>query len=636
MLDLSELNRRFFRELSDWYFWARQEAQFPAARNEEECSVAVIRLITRAMFVYFIKERGLVPGEFFNPDALPGLLKDTTPAAGTYYNAILQNLFFAALNAEPGARGWQDDVHSHHGNSESYLDSTKRRYREMFRDPVGAAALFEQVPFLNGGLFECLDTRDNKTKIETRHDGFSSKEAKRARVPNYLFWGADQVVDLNAVYQTRNRTYPVRPLLEILNRYKFTVAENTPLEEEVALDPELLGKVFENLLASYNPETRDTARRQTGSFYTPREIVDYMVEESLVAYLESAVTGENAPEAPVLRALVSYDADAPELSLAQRRALIAAVGRVTILDPACGSGAFPMGCLHRLTHLLHRLDPGGELWKAEQQRQIDALDMAEAREAAQARFDEAVARDGGDYVRKLYLIERCLFGVDIQPIAVQIAKLRFFISLVVEQKLDPSNPSSGVQPLPNLETKIVAANTLLRPNAGQGALTSTEAQRLERELFDVRRRHFSARRWSEKKKLRAKDEELRNALAVELQEVGMPADAAQQMASWNPYDQNSFAPFFDPEWMFGPELKNGFDVVIGNPPYGAHVRSFLKEVLALYPEAKKVADSYVLFIGRGIDLLNKFGILSFIVPNTFCDLEKGDEFRLWLLNSTFR
>ena len=120
-------------------------------------------------------------------------------------------------------------------------------------------------------------------------DGFSDRGDNPLAVPDALFFAEPREVDLNAVFDTRNKKYPVRGLLRIFDSYKFTIEENTPFEIEVALDPELLGKVFENLLASYNPETRETARKQTGSFYTPREIVSYMVDESLVAYFKNKI-----------------------------------------------------------------------------------------------------------------------------------------------------------------------------------------------------------------------------------------------------------------------------------------------------------------------------------------------------------
>ena len=119
-------------------------------------------------------------------------------------------------------------------------------------------------------------------------------KAARLIVPDELFFSPEQAIDLNEIYGTKGKSYKVRGVINILNSYKFTIAENTPVEEEIALDPELLGKVFENLLASYNPETQTTARKQTGSFYTPREIVNYMVDESLIAYLSSKLTGHNS------------------------------------------------------------------------------------------------------------------------------------------------------------------------------------------------------------------------------------------------------------------------------------------------------------------------------------------------------
>jgi len=165
------------------------------------------------------------------------------------------------------------------------------RYEDQFRDSNAALKLFANTPFLNGGLFECLDKRTGTgdKPVDVRIDGFSDRDDNPVSVPNFLFFGPEQDVDLNDVYGTTNKHYKALGLVNILNRYKFTVNENTPVEEEVALDPELLGRVFENLLASYNPETSTTARKQTGSFYTPREIVNYMVDEALIAYLESSL-----------------------------------------------------------------------------------------------------------------------------------------------------------------------------------------------------------------------------------------------------------------------------------------------------------------------------------------------------------
>jgi type I restriction-modification system DNA methylase subunit len=172
------------------------------------------------------------------------------------------------------------------------------RYQDYFQEPDHVIdRYFAEIPFLNGGLFECLDRRD-ENEPEVRIDGFSNNLKNPLSVPNELFFGDLQDVDLNADFGTSRKKYQVRGLIEIFKSYKFTIAENTPFEENVALDPELLGQVFENLLAAYNPETQTTARKQTGSFYTPREIVNYMVDESLIAYLKNQI---DPPQPPLER-----------------------------------------------------------------------------------------------------------------------------------------------------------------------------------------------------------------------------------------------------------------------------------------------------------------------------------------------
>jgi type I restriction-modification system DNA methylase subunit len=253
-----------------------------------------IRLITRLIFVWFIKEKGLLPDDLFNKARLDLLLNYGDPNDSAYYKAILQNLFFATLNQEMNTPDKRDNRKFRHkaaktgGRDQHYMIHNVYRYERYFKNPAQALALFSTIPFLNGGLFECLDKADpdDPQKI-LRIDGFSNRPDNELVVPDFLFFAGEQEVDLNQVYGTTNRRYKVRGLINILDSYKFTITENTPIEEEIALDPELLGKVFENLLAAYNPETETTARKQTGSFYTPREIVNYMVDESLIAYLES-------------------------------------------------------------------------------------------------------------------------------------------------------------------------------------------------------------------------------------------------------------------------------------------------------------------------------------------------------------
>jgi adenine-specific DNA-methyltransferase len=709
-LNVEQLNKAFFKELSQWYFWSveQESVSFPnekTARDKEERRVIrqanLIRLITRLIFVWFLKEKDLVPDDLFNPKKLAGVLKKFDPKSdtdSTYYQSILQNLFFATLNTEMGeGRIFKDDTKTR--NNSGYMMHNRYRYRSTFTNPDAALELFKNIPFLNGGLFECLDREkdDNIKEPERRIDGFSDTEGKRAVIPNELFFSDDDKRRELLHIESKPKPYPVCGILEVLGSYKFTVTENTPIEEEVALDPELLGKVFENLLAAYNPETQDTARKQTGSFYTPRDIVDFMVDESLIAYLHHALTGgqrQNAAtngQAPMLttledgallqpsgenheqdelekklRHLLSYRPELPNLSQTEKTQLIHAIDTVKIIDPACGSGAFPMGVLQKLVFLLGKLDPENELWLEQQRAKLEEeieqdpeiktikkdletiqnLQLKDVKDAAEKEavqklqeriqnfndaFDEKISAP--DYARKLYLIENCIFGVDIQPIAVQIAKLRCFISLVVDQKPVETRKNRGILPLPNLETKFVAANTIM-PNQKE-RLIPLDIEPLERELERVRHDYFQAKNFQKKKALRAKDTQLRRQMAVILEDSGWGKEAANRMAAFDPYNQNTYASFFDVKWMFG--LDEGFDIVIGNPPY---VRQ--EKIKDIKPQLKTAygsffvgtADLFVYFFKRSLEILKPGGHLSFICSNKYFRSGYGETLRKFLLEKT--
>ncbi|MCI0470888.1 MAG: hypothetical protein L0Y73_04460, partial [Candidatus Aminicenantes bacterium] len=292
-LDTKRLNEDFFSKLFNWYLWASRLVEFPQVRPEADRidnkihqGESLIRLLTRILFCWFMKEKGLIKDTLFNLVELKNILRDFNGISGDetiYYKAILQNLFFATLNKPiPDRR----IIKKGYPNP-NYGDPLVYRYPELFTKENELLNYFSEIPFLNGGLFDCLDTpKDSRNPIEIRLDGFSSIKSKQPVVPDKLFFGEYKGIDLSADYDDKNkRNVTVYGLIDILDNYKFTIEENTPIEEEIALDPELLGKVFEKLLASYNPETRTSARKRTGSFYTPREIVNYMVDESLIAYL---------------------------------------------------------------------------------------------------------------------------------------------------------------------------------------------------------------------------------------------------------------------------------------------------------------------------------------------------------------
>ncbi len=644
VFSISLLSKNFYRELSNWYFWALQHVDFPDDFEKDEQvrnPVNVIRLITRLMFCWFMKEKGLVPDTLFDEEELKGCLNFRDVNGSTYYKAILQNLFFATLNTEmrkdnPGSRQF---VNCRYGIQEFY------RHDRLFRDKKDALELFKNIPFLNGGLFENLD-RNVGRPDEIRIDCFSDRPAnsERLRVPDFLFFGDENEVDLSRVCGDKKRKKEtVRGLIRILKSYKFTIAENTPVEEEIALDPELLGKIFENLLASYNPETQTTARKQTGSFYTPREIVNYMVDESLTAYFSNALApadDEDLKKAldDKLHQLLSYSPERHLFNDNEVGIIINALDNAKILDPACGSGAFPMGILHKMVHILSKIDPENARWKQKQMDKIAEISDITVREKLLEDVEESFRGNELDYGRKLHLIQNCVFGVDIQPIAVQIAKLRFFISLVADQKVDRGKKNLGILPLPNLETKFVAANTLMGiERSGQLMLQSLEIDKKQDELADARQKHFSARTPKTKAKYRESDENLRAELARLLKERGsFGEDVAEKLANWDPYNQNVSADFFDPEWMFG--IKDGFDIVIGNPPY-IQIQKFssLQKVQweeQQYQTFDRMGDIYCLFYEKGYQLLAASGLLCFISSNKWMRAGYGVRLRKFFSEQT--
>ena len=640
IFNIELLNERFYRELANWYFWALPQVDFPAdleKDDEKRRATGLIRLLTRLIFCWFLKEKSLIPEKLFHPTDIKNILVDFGDDSSSYYQAILQNLFFATLNQRMGKdskgnpyrffakdEGFQKNRTTHDINN-------LYRYESLFREPTIALSQFEDIPFLNGGLFECLDRTEEVTEKKRYLDGFSRNVKKRPTVPNRLFFGSEETVNLAETYgDTKRKAEKVSGLIHILNRYKFTIVENTPIDQEIALDPELLGKVFENLLASYNEETKTTARKQTGSFYTPRPIVEYMVDESLKAHLTRALV-ENArmKESDAragLELLFAYTEKAHAFSASEVACLIAAIDALKILDPACGSGAFPMGVLHKLVYILGKLDPDNDRWK---QTQLAKLDSAPMREE----LERAFADNNDDYGRKLYLIENCLYGVDIQPIAIQITKLRFFISLVCDQKTNRNKKDNhGIRPLPNLETKFVAADTLIGlPEMTQSLLVDPRVGLVEKEIESLYHSHFSIQRRDQKLTLQRKIKTLRQDLAKILAESLMSPAKSRHVADWDPFDPQSSADFFDPHWMFGRSLTAGFDIIIGNPPYVSVDRyadtPLQKQWEETFSTFSARGDIYCFFYERGAELLRQGGTLIFITSNKWMRAGYGEKLR---------
>lgn len=591
-LDTEELNRSFYRELLGWFESAVEIARFPTNQPKTISSEEhTIRLITRLLFVWFIKQKNLVADELFIEEHISSLIKGYDRDTGdSYYRAILQNLFFGTLNTEIHKRGFSQKRQSTHRNFQYY------RFENEIADKDSLLELFSKTPFINGGLFDCLDSFEGSSSGGWRIDCFSDnvinpaqEEYRIVSVPNRLFFGEDG-------------------LIKIFNGYKFTVEENTPVEQEVALDPELLGKVFENLLAAHNPETKVTARKQSGSYYTPRLVVDYMVDEVLVAFLSEKVhpTIGNLEDWKIRLKCLFYYSDAFDeagelFDKDEAHNLYHTITKMRILDPAVGSGAFPMSILLKMTLAMRRLSPN----------------------------DFSSELD-----RKLYLIQNNIFGVDIQSMAIQISKLRVFISLAVEQEVQYGVSNYGIRPLPNLETKFVTSNFLIGLSEYLH-LYSASSQLLEQQIRENRMEYFHASTRDKKIEHKRVDTDLRKKLAEKLEESGFPADDASKVASWDPYDQSMYAEWFDSRYMFG--VENGFDIIIANPPYVESRNRLLSDKLKdLYGQQiihdwhhslPRGSDLLIYFYTRSARLLHDSGYGCFITQNAWLSTNYGKKFQ---------
>jgi len=612
VLSVDKLNVDFYRELSAWYYYAIDKIKLPissefAKDDKENVKNFVIRLICRTLFCWFLKEKGLIRKELLelydDINSRRILLKTSAGKSfdteNSYYRGILQNVFFACLNAPMKER------------------SLDKYYGKNYLKDDFDFSLFSSIPFLNGGLFSKLE-EDN---CNDRHDDGP------LYIPNELFYAEELTIG------TGRNMKITEGLNRILAKYKFTITENTPLEEDVALDPEMLGMVFENLLAEIDPDeaVAKSAKKASGSFYTPRKIIDNMVNESLLLYLgnyfkANGCTGVNTQLQKLIYADQIEGADTEFKKL-----VVTALCSIKVLDPACGSGAFPMGMLHRVVSILNIVDPNNHLWLEKQLAGI-------ADKMQRANFEKILARHMDDYSRKLGIIKDAIYGIDIQPLAVMITKLRFFISLLIEQNVDMKLPEENylITPMPNLETKILCADSLkdVQPGLFDESLFTA--------LLDAKVEYYQPN-------LSAQDKETIATGIVELISKIYPNfapgkpnhDKQSQLQRNKKYIHEWFehgnlcAPFFNQD-IFFPELKHsGFDIVIGNPPYGGtDISDDVKLALGLGSK-----DPYAAFIarflGNGTNTtpLKPNGILAYIVSDTFMTIKSHKELRQQMMNN---
>jgi hypothetical protein len=458
--------------------------------------------------------------EFLNP-AVEYFSVTSADDQTQYYRTKLEPLFFTVLNAE---------------------------IKDRAEDTV--------TPYLNGGLFE---------DIAVDH----YKDARLTFPPSFF-----------------------ASLYTKLDHYNFTADEGTSEYEQVAIDPEMLGRVFENLLASLHDETGSQARKAKGAFYTPREIVDYMCTESLIEYLKTKL-----PETPTrdrhLRELVTMsestfrDQDHNKRrdfeNAFGKKAALDALEEVRVLDPAVGSGAFPIGMLHLLVKVFVRLNPALERNLAKLKREI---------------------------------LSRSLYGADIDQMAIQIARLRAWLSILVDME-----ELKKVDPLPNLDFKFVCANTLLPLAKTDGLFDYTS----KGELVDLRNQYYNATRKRDKDRLR---KQYREKIYVAASNI-FGSTREKQLAEYDPFDPLTSTSFYDSELMHGVPK---FDVVIGNPPYvqlqknGGVLAKMYEQVK--YTSFARTGDIYALFYERGLELTKKdTGLLCYITSNKWMRAGYGEKLR---------
>ena len=476
----------------------------------------VKKLLGRIVFLHFLQRKGWLCNDF---NFMLNTFRNSK-YQGDFLDCVLEPLFFAFLNTKPSDRRAEFDKHNRQ-KDKKHWDTA---YIKMWND----------IPYLNGGLFEA-DAEDPPTSV----------------FPAEYF----------------------AELLEFFGEYNFTIDENDPNDAEVGVDPEMLGRIFENLLED---------NKDKGAFYTPKEIVRYMCREALIAYLNLKVPNQDEQN----RHFVEND-DAQNLPCKSQ--IKNALHNVKICDPAIGSGAFPIGMLNELLACHQALD--GE--------HTNSTEI------------------------KKHIIQNNIYGVDVEKGAIDIARLRFWLSIVV----DSDNP----EPLPNFDYKFMQGNSLLEQYAGADLSTMTDKKAsndgtltvfddmldvYRKQLRDKLSQYYACTEHDKKNVLRADITELvqrqlsAQGINIDLSNIDLAAN--NQFFLWHTWFHDVFA-------------TGGFDIVIGNPPYGAKVGEQEKKIFKeKYVTAKTIknvqkgsVDTYTLFIELGYNLLKNNSVMSFIVPMSF-------------------
>ena len=483
--------------------------------NEKKIRDYVKKMMGRITFLHFLQRKGWMCGDL---NYMHNMFENSA-YKNDYLDSVLEPLFFGILNTKPTER---EILFTKYGWDKSLL------------------AEWKDIPYLNGGLFE----RDEEDEPKSR---FPAEYFKR--------------------------------LFQFFSEYNFTIDENDPNDAEVGVDPEMLGKIFENLLED---------NKDKGAFYTPKEIVRYMCQESLIAYLE---TNTSIAKDKIRQFVLSPEEGVKDIPENKKPKLLTALKEVKICDPAIGSGAFPMGLLNELLHCREVLSG-------------DHYDRAEIKKS---------------------IIQNNIYGVDIEKGAVDIARLRFWLSIVVDEE----TPS----PLPNLDYKIMQGNSLIesfmgvdlskltyekeyKEDKGEISLFDDEKNRLQKTVSHLLSSYYSCSDHDRKVTLQ---QEISDTINKQLEAQAYDPAILDKLKTINLAENNNF--FLWHTWfsdVFNRDDKEGFDIVIGNPPYVSAVnmaRTGEEKLLykQSYPEATGAYDMYVLFLLLGVKLSSN--IYCWIIPN---------------------
>ena len=532
------------------------------------------KLMGRLVFIQFLQNKAWLDNDIHYTHTLFDKCSDEQRE--NFLDNILEPLFFGVFN------------------------TPKNEREALFLQNHWDNALYEQwkdFPYLNGGLFECDEL--DKLQLPLPSYFFSNPEKKdHVRTPNDKYYS-----DACGIF-------------DFFDRYNFTIDESDPLDTEIGVDPEMLGKIFENLLED---------NKDKGAFYTPKEIVNYMCREALVAYLidearrKSEVNKQRQESfEDAIRAFVTD----PEMTVTrmqrygdqQLKDLNDSLCEVKICDPAIGSGAFPMGLLNLLMNC--RVELNKALHKGEPRAWL-----------------------------KKEIIQNNIYGVDIEKGAIDIARLRFWLSIVV----DLEEPEA----LPNFDYKFMQGNSLLEQYNGvdlsqvaeikkentdgyQVSMFENELDVCRRSLHDKLEEYFGVTNHLTKQNLR---NDISALVQKELDEQHIKVDLSNIDVSANDKFFLWHTWFAD---VFNRPSKQGFDIVIGNPPYITYKGKEkvnisdveVKRLIAAYPNsAEYKVNSYALFVEAGLKLCNNRGHLTYIIPSTLLQNEYLKKIRQYILQS---